>query len=351
MFNKESDYRRGFIEHCVETPGGIGLETGEPKGIFISRMLDSRDFSTVWHRVTMDITSQGDASVQIAYYTSDSDTIPMGGEPKKIQDIIKDPALSGEEKQELFWPYLRKRGLHPSDDILFDLRGRYLWFAIVLYGGVQEQTAIRNIQIFFPKESWIRYLPEIYQKDSGQGDFLERFLAVFQTMDEDLTRVIRNNAAYLDADITVRTFLEWLSSWIHIEDVYIWKDEQLRTLLRDAKDWFPRRGTAGCLVYLVQLYTGDDVFYLEPGQNGNGNQCSIVINPKDDLTQQEFYTVKKLIDENRPAHVDVQLIVLDHHMRLGDYNYLGLNSQLGHYAPTVLDGGFRLSMTELTGDT
>lgn len=347
VFNKEKDYRRGYFENCTLDKSGVHLKEGEDRGCFFSRVLDSRDASTVWDRIIMDITGQSETSVQITYYTADTDEILLDGKYRKIQEIIQDTDSGAEKKQDIFRQFKGKHTLSPKDQLLYDLKGRYLWFCIQFYGIGQGDTGIGNIQIFFPKENWISYLPEFYQRDMGKGDFLERFLAVFQKEDEEMEQIIRTSARTMDTDLTPRLFMEWLASWIHIEEIYIWRDDQLRTLLKDAKKWFSRRGTAGSLTYLLNLYTGDDVYYLEPNEEEGRKTCSIVINPKDPLSQQELKTVRKLIDFNRPAHVEVELIILKHNIRLGDYNYLGVNSNIGHYAQAVLNGGFRLSMIEL----
>lgn len=347
VLNKEKDYRRGYLENCVLKHSGIALKAGEYRGMFFSRLLDSRDASTVWSRIVMKIQAPSEASVQITYYTADTDEIFSDGKYRKIQALIQDPNLSGAEKCACFQKYKRKTALYPEDQLLYELRGRYLWFSVQFYGMGQEETGVQDIQIFFPKENWISNLPELYQRDMGQGDFLERFLAVFQAEDEAMENRIRTSAAMLDTDVTEREFMEWLASWLHLEEGYIWRDDQLRTLLKDAGRWFARRGTAGSLVYLIQLYTGDEVYYLQPDEKNGRRTGSLVINPKDPLSQQELRTVRKLIHQNCPAHVEVALIVLKQNIRLGDENYLGVNSHIGHYAPTVLDGGFRLSMIEL----
>ncbi len=351
VFNKEKDYRRGYQENCIIERNGLVLKAGEHRGMFISRLLDSRDASTVWGRMVMQIRAPLETSVQISYYTADTDEIPVDGRFRKIQAVIQDPDLSGEEKCTCFQKYKRKTTLHPEDQLLYELKGRYLWFSLQFYGMGQEETGIQDIQVFFPKENWISNLPELYQRDMGQGDFLERFLAVFQAEDEAVEKRIRTSAAMLDMDVAERKFMEWLASWIHIEECYIWRDDQLRTLLKDAGKWFSRRGTAGSLVYLIQLYTGDDVYYLQPDEKKGISNGRLVINPKDPLSQQELRTVRKLIHQNCPAHVEVELIVLKQNIRLGDDNYLGVNSHIGHYAPTVLNGGFRLSMIELPDES
>lgn len=347
VFNKEKDYRRGYLENCVVKGSGIALQEGEHRGLLLSRLLDSREAGTVWSRIRMKIQAQSEASVQISYYTADTDEIPVEGKYRKIQELIQDPSLSGEKKCAYFQPYKRKTALYPEDQLIYDVKGRYLWFCIWLYGMGQGETGIQELQVFFPKENWISNLPEFYQRDRGQGDFLERFLAVFQAEDEEVEKQIRTSAGMLDADVTEREFMEWMASWIHIGESYIWRDDQLRTLLRDAGKWFPRRGTAGSLVYLIRLYTGDDVYYIQPDEKNGRRTSSLVINPKDPLSQQELHTVRKLIRLNSPAHAELELVVLKQNIRLGDDNYLGVNSHIGHYAQTVLDGGFRLSMIEL----
>lgn len=50
-----------------------------------------------------------------------------------------------------------------EDVLLFDVRGRYLWFLLETGGPAGDFDGIREIRIDFPKQSWISWLPEVYQ--------------------------------------------------------------------------------------------------------------------------------------------------------------------------------------------
>ena len=51
VFNKESDYRRGWGENLRLTGSGIRAERTDRPCVFWSRLLDCREKETVWHRM------------------------------------------------------------------------------------------------------------------------------------------------------------------------------------------------------------------------------------------------------------------------------------------------------------
>ena len=53
VFNKTSDYVRGYMEHLQVSADGIETESGFfGKAAFFSRILDSTKEGNIWHRMT-----------------------------------------------------------------------------------------------------------------------------------------------------------------------------------------------------------------------------------------------------------------------------------------------------------
>ena len=101
------------------------------------------------------------------------------------------------KRQDLFWPegsYVRK--VNTDDFLLHELKGRYLWVLIRISGAaVDSHFCMEGFRVEFPWTSFSGYLPEIYQ-EAGQKSFFERYMAVFQSMYEDLEQQVDHLDVY-----------------------------------------------------------------------------------------------------------------------------------------------------------
>ena len=115
---------------------------------------------------------------------------------------------------DLFWPegsYVRK--VNTDDFLLHELKGRYLWILIRISGAaVDSHFCIEGFRVEFPWTSFSGYLPEIYQ-EAGQNSFFERYMAVFQSMYEDLEQQVDHLPRILDYESTPDENLETLLTW------------------------------------------------------------------------------------------------------------------------------------------
>ncbi|MFI3312457.1 MAG: hypothetical protein R3Y62_01080, partial [Eubacteriales bacterium] len=214
--NKDQDYRRGWMENLRCDGGFIQVENREKLGIFWSRLLDSGQGDTVWQGLTMETSTETGVTMTI-----------FAGEDDHLGDLLRNPHISDWEKQAQSQPYLVKTLFQPKDVLLHEAKGRYLWFRLELMPQGGDCPRVGNLQLSFPKDSWVSYLPEIYQ----ESDFTGRFLAVYQSLYQDLTREIAQVARHFDSDVVGGEYLEWLSTWLGIEDGYLWPEDKLRRLM------------------------------------------------------------------------------------------------------------------------
>ena len=69
IFNKDSDYQRGFVQNMIVQNGGIRPEPGTSrKGIFISRVLDAETEGMDWHRLRLKGGENDKSSYRISIY-------------------------------------------------------------------------------------------------------------------------------------------------------------------------------------------------------------------------------------------------------------------------------------------
>ncbi len=356
VFNKASDYNRGSFDGCFWDGEGISISEGSQRGIYISRVLDSREQGTIWHRIIMDTDERGDASLQFSFYASDEAMLQYQGKQREIGELIADIELSSEEKEKALSPFLKVRVLNPRDILLHQISGRFFWFLAEIFGKGTGRPAVRAIRVYFPRETWLSYLPAVYGEGKKSVAFLEQFLGIFQSMYQDMENKIEHGGAYMDPASGNEEMLRWVAGGLDISAVYLWTGDRLRRLLEEAAGLFSMRGTRQGLIRLVELYTGERPLVVETFQvkrflrKGGKGECLRRLYGDDEYTilllvreeriarQEDYQAVCRIAEMAVPAHISVKIMPLKSMFFLGNYSYLGINSRLGHYRPLRLDG-------------
>ncbi len=109
------------------------------------------------------------------------------------------------------------------------------------------------------KGRYLRYLPELYERDELMG----RFLMLFESFWAPLEMQIKGIHHYFDPAMTPSHFLPWLASWVGAELSAGLTEEQWRHLIRVAVSLHRRRGTKEGLRECLEIYTGGRVEIVE----------------------------------------------------------------------------------------
>ena len=365
IINKADEFRRGLIKNMK--PDGSGLCFGSDKktgvGSFMTRIFDSGEYGTSWHRLVFGTKGCEKEDLRITVYVSDKNEISYGGETMTLYELFEDDRLTFEEKAEAFMPCRAKQVSGASDILLHEVRGRYLWLLIEQYSSGPAPAEISDIRIYLPAVSWIDYLPQIYRSSDGDTHFLERYLGIFQTVYEELDAEIAEMASRFDPESTERDLLKWLASWLDITDTNIWTEDKLRQLLLRAVRLYRMRGTRQGLSELIELYTGEKPFIIEGFELMNDNVQLPSGLDTARLKSADPYTVTVLVDQGHdlevirkiamqmlPVTLSLEIVELDPFIFLGEHSYLGVNSSLGSYRPASLDGSSQLMLSTLGGE-
>jgi phage tail-like protein len=146
----------------------------------------------------------------------------------------------------------------PGDGTDFAVRsreGQYLWLKIELRGDGYATPVIRALRAYFPRQSYLSYLPAIYAADDNSRAFLERFLMIFQTEWDDLERRLAEFHAHFDPQAMPHgEFVDELARWLALPLEKRWSFEQKRRLLQAVPKFYHRRGTLAGLRAFLQAY-------------------------------------------------------------------------------------------------
>ena len=347
------------------TLGDRGIKTIErttKKGVFISRILDSKEIQMQWHRLRF-CGNEGQLAVKLSIYAGNEEEFVYEGQKLSLESFLKREDISLEEKKERISPWLQKEVSGKNDVLLYGVTGRYLWIILEMYWQ-PDQEEIYNLQIFFPKRSWVEYLPEIYQQED-ESLFLQRFLGIFQSIYEDLDEEIWELPKNLDMELADASYLNWLAAWLDIKNGYIWPEEKKRLLLKNGISLYKKRGTREGLLDFVELYLGKRPFLVEQHQirpfkkeeqkykdltalyGNDPYSFSLLVEEAYISSIRQQKALLKIIDEVKPAHMECNLVILRPYLFVGQPTYLGINSVLGKYSSLTLNGHSALPFTVL----
>ncbi|MBW4518165.1 MAG: type VI secretion system baseplate subunit TssG [Scytolyngbya sp. HA4215-MV1] len=344
----------------------------EGEGFYFSRMLDSEIDRCPWHKIHLHFEPFPLATqLQVWTYTANTELSALD-----IQTLQPDDWLTGQ--------------MNGEDFLVLSPPGRFLWLKMRFAGNGIASPVLQDLEVHFPRQSYLQYLPAVYQSDPISKDFLDRFLSIFQTVLGGVEEKIDHLAAYFDPDgAPNRPFLEWLAGWLDMTFYQNWPLATCRRLLRHAPELYRQRGTAAGLKQLLWLALGvrveilehfrlrqwlllnsqstlggrsvlwgnallNDAFLgdtpplgtfpllgestsIEEGVAGYAHRFSVFVPAAQLRSPTVERQIRSLIDAEKPAHTQYILHKVEPHFRVGVQSTVGLNLMVGTYPQPVLN--------------
>jgi phage tail-like protein len=243
----------------VETPAYLA------QGTWISHPLDSERFRCQWHRVILGLDPLPPGT-RITISTMSTDVGGSKAEANAVQPSATDLRwrvgfrLAGTLQQP-----------EPTDDLPHDFLvqgqpGRFLWLKVDFESDGFGTPTLRHLEVHYPRQSYLDYLPAVYTAEDESRGFLERFLSIFQTEWEELERRITDFPGLFDPDtVPAGPLLESLAHWLALPLEGNWDAERQRNLLRQVRRFYPHRGTVDGLRRFLQAYL-QNITDLAPGE-------------------------------------------------------------------------------------
>lgn len=359
-------------------------------GTYYSEALDSNIYRCQWHRVLLSAHIPPGTSVRVDTYTAEA--------PKTIEEIQQPdtPWETGQIDSQV--------GCADWDCLIRSLPGRYLWLRLQLTGESMATPAIEQVRVYYPRSSSLQYLPATYSEDPESRDFLERFLSIFDTMRDEISRQITDIASYFDPGATPASkshdFLSWLGSWIGLTVDRHWPEERRRQLVKQAHRLYALRGTPEGLRQHILLYLGTEPYilehfklrrwlFLDHARLGDQNalwgkriidrlqldqqarigsfqlidtsdpvsdpfshyahQFTIFIPMHTPCSPTQQQTLQRIIEMAKPAHTQGYLKVVQPRFRIGIESLIGIDTVLGRYPDQTITGESKLGYESVLG--
>lgn len=264
---------------------GLSITPVGQNGVYYSKTLDNGRQEGLWHRLALSGHMPEKTSVEVYYYANDNAALKsaydrelssdksLEEKEKEIEKLLK-PLWKGpevfegkaarDEKGREVCDGNTVRDNSVADMSIMENKGRFLWLKLrlITFAG-ESRPAIRAARVYYPRLSYLRYLPPTYREEPVSAAFLERFLSLFETIFQGLELEIDQLHRYFNPRESPAGFLRWLASWINLSiDEYL-PEERVRRLIRRAPELYSRKGTPAALTEFLEIYTGRPVSLIE----------------------------------------------------------------------------------------
>ncbi len=190
-------------------------------------------------------------------------------------------------------------------------------------GQLVDSAAAIELQV--ARQSWSRFLPQLYSMANEENALLQQFLWMFQQIHDRTADTIDRVPTLLKPLETDAQYLPWLASWLALHLETDWTEAQKRQWLRVAPSLYNQRGTRQSLETLLRMYLGYDaeirenVWPFEPFRVGVASEigvsstilpplnlahCFVVHLPMPDhhFSNEQIVRIHRVILAEKPAH-------------------------------------------------
>jgi phage tail-like protein len=265
----------------IGSPSGIARFTREAgiagnKGQFYTRTLDNGLDREGWQRLDLVGELEAGGALDISYASSDNAGLASavdgifdraGAAADKVAAL--ELVLGGEwVGPEQLRTGAATRGASPANAasfagsishsvLLAKAVHRYLWIKLELSGlALRARATVRELRLYYPRLSYLRYLPAVYQSDPVSQEFLGRFLSMFETVVSGIDATIERIPQAFDPALTPREFLDWLGQWLDLGIEEDWPPAVKRRLISNATRLYQQKGTPAGLASFIEIVTG-----------------------------------------------------------------------------------------------
>jgi len=267
----------------VASPAGIArfnssVGLAGNQGEFYSGTLDSGcDGDDCWHRVDLVANLGNGGALDVRYATTDEPEIVEAARNifqqnsaafekiDALEMLLRDLWKGPDELRELSAVESAAADVgqgsfleRPSHSVLFRSQTkRYLWLKLTLSGvSAGANAAVSSMRVYYPRLSYLRYLPAVYQEDAASREFLEHFLSLFETVFGDLETTLARIPDVFDPQQTPKDFLDWLAQWLDLGIEEEWAPEVKRRLISQASFLYQKKGRPDGLADFIEIVTG-----------------------------------------------------------------------------------------------
>jgi phage tail-like protein len=248
----------------LQAETGYGLQ-----GTLFRGPIQVGDRKVVWHRLQA-LLAPLPPNAHLDVFAYAADKLTDAPPPPAADDPFSDPKWQSVDYA---------AGFDVADLYIGGHEARYLWVGVLFSGDGTATPALRQLRVEFDHAGYERFLPAIYQKETGCkkpicnqkdcSDFLVRLLSLFESLYAGTEWEIASLPTLFDPKAAPQQFLAWLAGCLGLDVDQNWSDEEERRIIARIFHFFGLRGTVAGLREALRLFAGVDVVIEEPLLNAS----------------------------------------------------------------------------------
>jgi phage tail-like protein len=268
----------GIVRRGEALATAKGANSAADEAVLLTPTLISpREQGATWQRARIRAELPLGTALSVRVAASEDD-----GLARRVAEIAARPGLSPTQRLLaldglLPWDPTLETTLTAADDplkrgwfdaVLDGVKGPYLWLALHLHVPPTSRPArLRRLEVRYPARSWIEDLPAIYRAEPARAAELRRFLAVFETVFDDLEERIEKLPERLAAPGAELEWADFLLRWLGLPLPADLPADRKREFLAQAPALLLRRGTPWALQKALHIVTGREVHIDDLGDH------------------------------------------------------------------------------------
>lgn len=353
--NRPSEWQRCLLAGMATSAGSV-VSSGAAGCTMITGSQDSTEHGFLWRSLEISAKTGENSIMRVSAYAADSTIVSSGGRTFELDSLLRDTAVSAEERLELLGGLFRPLFTNCADGLV-NMRGRYIWVRLDIMPLDGQPVSVDKIKLLLKSESMMDYLPEVYRTSDGENGFMSRFMSIFDSIFFDMDSRILQARSSLDYRVARGEMLRYLAEWVNDEDPAYLGDEELRRRIRSAAAEYRLTGTRRGLSEWIEREYGVKPNIIEyfsvrrlaaEGKDrevyrrlfGNDPYKFFLLLPEKtfaDTREANLFTER--LKRRIPACTEAEVVILKRNVILEDHTYLGVNSVISGCACAETDSG------------
>jgi phage tail-like protein len=242
------------------------------KGQFYTRTLDNGFDRDGWQRLDLIADLDSGGAIDVSYSSSDNAGLAaavnaimdrpgtLAARVTSLETVLDGTWIGPQQLRAAITRSAAAAGdfaANISHSVLLDQAvHRYLWIKLELSGlAPRARASVRELRLYYPRLTYLRYLPAVYQTDPVSREFVARFLSIFETELSGIEATIERIPLAFDPERTPREFLDWLGQWLDLGIEEDWSPAVKRRLLANATRLYQQKGTPAGLASFIEIVT------------------------------------------------------------------------------------------------
>ena len=331
------------------------VQSAMSHGVFL-RGIDGAKPDAEWGRLSFQVECSEDRAYSVYVLAVNQKLREVGGISVDLDVLLTEKDIPVESKRNVLMKLGASRHTGQSDILLYDLKGQYLYIAILAAG--EGNLRISRMTVDSTGDNFMSTYPEVYRE---RNSFFHRYISIFSSIYNDFDQEIRELPKLLDPDVCPKELLPLYGSWVGIDlEGGSLDEDMMRAFVREAYALNRLKGTKRGIERVLEIILGKPAVVIEHNRlrswikeekievpDGFKTQgvYDVTVMVPGKLTEELRHRIVFMLNQFKPIRTRLSIVQMDETPTADSRTYLDINTVLPAEREAELDSGLALDGT------